>query len=88
MYQVTCLSKREGGLSAQLDVTMAAEITARASPDGYALMLGLNPALAAGRSLYPKLGFDLLKDFSYISAVATGAQVPRAGAGSNRQHAR
>jgi len=55
--------------------TIAAEITARANPDGYTLMLGLNPALAASRSLYPKLGFDLLKDFSYISVVATGTQV-------------
>jgi tripartite-type tricarboxylate transporter receptor subunit TctC len=55
--------------------TIAAEITARANPDGYTLMLGLNPALAASRSLYPKLGYDLLKDLSYISVVATGTQV-------------
>lgn len=53
---------------------VAAEITARAKPDGYTLMLA-GSSLATGPSLYPKLGYDLLKDFSYISLVATGAFV-------------
>jgi tripartite-type tricarboxylate transporter receptor subunit TctC len=55
--------------------TIAAEITARANPDGYTLILGLNPALAASGSLYPQLRYDLLKDFSYISVVATSGGV-------------
>ena len=54
---------------------LGAEITARANPDGYTLSSVGSITLASGPSLYPKLGFDLLKDFSYISRVATGAQV-------------
>src|SRR5687768_1508166 len=45
---------------------IAAEITARASPDGYTLMMGAMTPLASSPSLYPKLGYDLLKDFSYV----------------------
>ena len=54
---------------------LAAEITARANPDGYTLMLVAVTALATSPNLYPKLGYDLLKDFSYISLVAEGAFV-------------
>jgi tripartite-type tricarboxylate transporter receptor subunit TctC len=54
---------------------IGAEITAGANPDGYTLFLGPSTLLAASRSLYPKLGYDLLKDFSYISRVATGGTV-------------
>ena len=53
----------------------AAEIAARANPDGYTLMLGSMTGLTSSPSLYPKLAYDLLKDFSYISRVATGANV-------------
>ena len=54
---------------------LGAEITAHSSPDGYTLMLGSISTLATSRSLYPKLGYDLLKDFSFISLAAIGAQV-------------
>ncbi len=54
---------------------LGAEIAARANPDGYTLLLGVSSALAPSRSLYPKLGYDLLKDFSYVSRVATGGQI-------------
>ncbi len=54
---------------------VGAEIMARANPDGYTLHLGASTSLASSRSLYPKLGYDLLKDFSYISSVATGPGV-------------
>jgi len=54
---------------------VGAEIAARATPDGYTMLMGVSSALAPSRSLYPKLGYDLLKDFSYVSRVATGAQV-------------
>lgn len=54
---------------------LAAEVAARASPDGYTMMMAVTSTLASSRSLFPKLGYDLLKDFSYISLVATGAQV-------------
>src|SRR5688572_10567101 len=54
---------------------IAAELLTRANPDGHTLMLALNPQLASSPSLYSKLGFDLMKDFSYVSLVATGANV-------------
>lgn len=54
---------------------IAAEVLSRANPDGYTLMIALNPQLASSPSLYKNLGFDLMKDFSYVSLVATGANV-------------
>src|SRR5688572_17271473 len=54
---------------------IAAEIAARASPDGHTLLFGLNPPMASSPSLYPKLGYDLFKDFSYVSRVASGTQI-------------
>lgn len=54
---------------------IASEIVARASPDGYTLLFGLNPPMASSPSLYPKLGYDLFKDFSYVSRVASGTQM-------------
>ena len=54
---------------------VAAEIAARANPDGHTLMLGSMTGLTSSPALYPKLAYDLLKDFSYVSVVATGAFV-------------
>jgi tripartite-type tricarboxylate transporter receptor subunit TctC len=54
---------------------LGAELTARANPDGYTLFLGPISTLAASATLYPKLGYDLLKDFSYVTLVATQTNV-------------
>lgn len=54
---------------------VGAELTSHANPDGYTLFLGPISTLAASVSLYPKLGYDLLKDFSYITPVATQTNV-------------
>lgn len=54
---------------------IAAEAVARAKPDGYTLLVGSLVPLTSSRSLYPKLGYDLLKDFSYISRLATSANL-------------
>jgi tripartite-type tricarboxylate transporter receptor subunit TctC len=54
---------------------VGAEITARANPDGYTLSSVGSITLASSPSLYVKLGYDPLKDFSYISRVAIGANV-------------
>ena len=54
---------------------LAAEIAARAAPDGYTVMLGAMAALSSSRSLYPNLGYDLLKDFAYVALVATATDV-------------
>lgn len=48
---------------------IAAEIVARAAADGYTLMFG-NSSLPISVSLYDKLGFDVLKDFTPVSLVA------------------
>jgi tripartite-type tricarboxylate transporter receptor subunit TctC len=50
---------------------LAAGIVARAAPDGYTLHIIVTIAFAPTPSLYPKLAFDPMKDFSYISRVAT-----------------
>jgi tripartite-type tricarboxylate transporter receptor subunit TctC len=54
---------------------IGAEITARANPDGYTLSSVGSITLASGPSLYAKLGYDPMKDFSFISRVAIGANV-------------
>ncbi|MGY6298075.1 Bug family tripartite tricarboxylate transporter substrate binding protein, partial [Vibrio parahaemolyticus] len=43
---------------------------AKAPADGYTLGLGDAGALAANASLYPKMPFDVLKDFQPITMVA------------------
>jgi len=46
------------------------EFVARAAPDGYTMGLGAAGALAANVSLYPKMPYDPVKDFSPVSNVA------------------
>ena len=48
---------------------IAAEIVARAAPDGYTLLFG-NSSLPISVTLYDKLPFDVTKDFTPISFVA------------------
>jgi tripartite-type tricarboxylate transporter receptor subunit TctC len=52
---------------------IAAEIAAKAAPDGYSLHLGQHGSFAAAPSLYKKLAYDPEKDFAPI---AQYAQVP------------
>ena len=54
-----------------LSSSIAARIVAGSAPDGYTLFIVVTIALAPGPSLNPKLGYDLIKDFSYISRVGT-----------------
>jgi len=54
---------------------IGAEITARATPDGYTLSSVGSITLASGPGLYPKLGYDPMKDFAFVSRVAIGANV-------------
>ena len=50
---------------------LGAEVVAKAAPDGYTLLLGIN-ALAANHTLYKKLPYNTLRDFTpVILAAAT-----------------
>ena len=51
---------------------IAAGRAARAAPDGYTVLLH-QVALAAGKTLYPKLEFDAEKDFVPIGLINTAA---------------
>jgi tripartite-type tricarboxylate transporter receptor subunit TctC len=55
--------------------TLGAEVVARAAPDGHTLFMAVNTALAPSVTLYPKLPFDVMKDFSYITLLASGTYV-------------
>ena len=48
---------------------LAVERTAKSPPDGYTLAMGGNAALVINPNLMDKLGYDPLKDFSYITQV-------------------
>ena len=55
--------------------SVGAAMTARAAPDGYTLFIGLSTILSSSPSLYTNPGYDLLKDFAYVGAVATGTLI-------------
>jgi len=54
---------------------LSADIAARATPDGYTLHMNLPSGMAMGRVLFPGLGYDISKDFDYITLVAAGTYV-------------
>jgi tripartite-type tricarboxylate transporter receptor subunit TctC len=54
--------------------SLAAESVARATPDGYTLLL-TNPADALGMSLYDNLKFDYLRDISPVASLGRGMAV-------------
>jgi tripartite-type tricarboxylate transporter receptor subunit TctC len=54
---------------------VGAEVAAKSPPDGYTLFIGLSSALAPSVTLYPKLGYDPLKDLVPVSRVGEGVYV-------------
>src|SRR3954454_19605865 len=54
---------------------IAAELAARAMPDGYTLLMGNNSILATNASLYRKVNFDPEKDFAPISLIGSQANI-------------
>jgi len=50
---------------------LGAQIVARAAPDGHTLMIGHVGTHAINPALYPKLGYDPVRDFQPVSLVAT-----------------
>jgi tripartite-type tricarboxylate transporter receptor subunit TctC len=67
---------------------LGAELAARARPDGYTLVFIAMPQII-GRSIYPKLGYDLLKDLEAVGTFLETAPVliaqPSLGARSVRE---
>ena len=53
---------------------IGAEAVARASPDGYTLLMGTT-ALSSSPALYAKLSYDLLRDLAPVSLVVTMSNV-------------
>ncbi|MPZ42765.1 MAG: tripartite tricarboxylate transporter substrate binding protein [Betaproteobacteria bacterium] len=51
--------------------TIGSEAAARAPADGYTLSMAASSTHGAAPSLYPKLGYDPLRDFAPISLIAT-----------------
>jgi tripartite-type tricarboxylate transporter receptor subunit TctC len=49
---------------------IAAEAVAHATPDGYTLLMGTT-ALAGSPAIYPKLGYDAMRDLAPVSLVVT-----------------
>ena len=54
---------------------IAAELAARAAPDGYTLLMGNNSILATNASLYKTIGYDAEKDFAPISLIGSQANI-------------
>ena len=51
--------------------TLGADLVAKAKPDGYTLLLGHSNSNSVAPALYPKLPYDVVKDFTPIIRVAT-----------------
>jgi tripartite-type tricarboxylate transporter receptor subunit TctC len=50
--------------------SLGAELAARAAPDGYTILMGALSTHAVNPYLYPKLGYDPVRDFAPITLVA------------------
>jgi tripartite-type tricarboxylate transporter receptor subunit TctC len=54
---------------------IGAEAVARAAPDGYTLLMAIDSTLVMNQSLYSKLPYDPLKDFSPVTRTFTSRQI-------------
>lgn len=55
--------------------TIGSAQVARATPDGYTLVLGISATHAIAPSIFPKLPYDPLRDFVPVSRIAYGGNV-------------
>jgi tripartite-type tricarboxylate transporter receptor subunit TctC len=65
--KATVIVENRVGASTQL----AANATAKAAPDGYTLLVATSTTLAYGPSLFKKLPYDVVKDFTPIALVGS-----------------
>jgi tripartite-type tricarboxylate transporter receptor subunit TctC len=66
--------------------TVGADLVAKALPDGYTLLAGSISTHAIAPSLYPKLPYDPLRDFTHIGLWVTFPLVLTVSAGSPMTH--
>ena len=52
--------------------TIGMEIAAKATPDGHTLVVGTTSTLAINESLYPKVNYDVVRDFAPVTLLAKG----------------
>ena len=55
--------------------SIGAEAAAKAAPDGYTLLVGNNQPVAVNVSVYRKIGYDPLRDFTPITLAVTAPQI-------------
>lgn len=55
--------------------TIGTEAGAKSPPDGYTVVFGSTSSIAVSPGLYPKLGFDILRDFAPVAHVASASIV-------------
>lgn len=55
--------------------TIGTEAGAKAAPDGYAFVFGSTSSIAVSPGLYPKLSFDIVRDFAPVANVASASIV-------------
>ncbi len=55
--------------------TIGSEHVARTAPDGYTLLWGTPGTHGIAPSIYPKLGYDPIKDFAHITLIALGTNL-------------
>ena len=51
----------------------AAELVAKAQPDGYTMLMAVVAALAPAVTLYPNRGYDVMRDFAFVTLLAKGS---------------
>src|SRR5262245_5349934 len=55
--------------------TLGADFVAKSAPDGYTLLMGVTGSNAIAQALYPKLPYDVIKDFAPVSMVVSAPLV-------------
>ena len=63
--------------------TTGADSVAKSAPDGHTLLMGVTGSNAIAASLYPKLPYDTLRDFTPVSLVVSAPLVLAVGSASN-----
>jgi tripartite-type tricarboxylate transporter receptor subunit TctC len=51
---------------------LGAEVAAKSPPDGYTMMMG-NIAHSISMTLYPRIGYDIVRDFAPVTLLASGS---------------